>query len=270
MRCWRARWSGPAIASASVRSWCRCVTDRHVWARSYDGELSHILALQQRIASEIAAAIGRPALVQRTGADAKRPVAPEAYRRVSERSHGAGLQRFDGYRTAVGYFEQAVARQPDFAEAHATLAQVAVAVSLRRSGRSAGRDAESGGGRPPRHRARRDAGPAAPDARADPQPVSLEVGGSGEGISPRGAAKGGDEATTAGVSLLRTGRFAEAIAEAERAPVPGSAVVRGASRCRHCYRAAGQHDRAIVELRRALKITPGQIARSSSWASPTC
>ena len=35
----------------------------------------------------------------------------------------SGLQRYDGYRTAVGYFEQAIARQPDFAEAHAALAQ---------------------------------------------------------------------------------------------------------------------------------------------------
>ena len=59
------------------------------------------------------------------------------------------------------------------------------------------------------------------------------------------------------MSLLRTGRFAEAIAEAERArrrdPLSFAAQVNvGAA-----YRAAGQHDRAIVELRRALQITPG-------------
>jgi hypothetical protein len=47
---------------------------------------------------------------------------PVAYDMYLKGMTANGLQRYDGYRTAVGYFEQAIARQPDFAEAHAALA----------------------------------------------------------------------------------------------------------------------------------------------------
>ena len=164
-------------------------TDRHVWARTYDGDVSHILELQQRIASDVAVAVGRASAVPRTGADAKRPVAPEAVDAYLKGLMAAGLQRFDGYRTAVGYFEQAVARQPDFAEAHAA--------SWRKRSCSFSSAVRSLRGTRCRRRRRPRAGPSSSTRRwpsrtghsADPQPVSLEVGGSGEGISPRGAAE---------------------------------------------------------------------------------
>ena len=47
-----------------VRITCQLIhaaTDRHVWARNYDGELSGILTLQQRIASDVAVGRGTPA-----------------------------------------------------------------------------------------------------------------------------------------------------------------------------------------------------------------
>jgi len=57
--------------------------------------------------------------------------------------------------------------------------------------------------------------------------------------------------------MIRNGRIAEAIAAAERGqqrdPLSFAAQVNVAT----AYRAAGQHDRAIAELRRALEITPG-------------
>ena len=101
----------------------RGATERHMWARTYEGEISRIFPLQQRIAAEIAAAAGRQPIDQPRGARAVRVVDPVAYDVYLKGMTASGLQRYDGFRTAVGYFEQAIARQPDFAEAHAALAQ---------------------------------------------------------------------------------------------------------------------------------------------------
>ncbi len=50
--------SGVRITAKLIRA----ATDRHVWAQAYEGELSHMIALQQRIASDLAVAAGRPSL----------------------------------------------------------------------------------------------------------------------------------------------------------------------------------------------------------------
>ena len=68
------------------------------------------------------------------------------------------------------------------------------------------------------------------------------------------------EGNSAGIpALIRSGRFEEAIAAAERARAEGPALVQRVHRIvATAYRAAGQHDRAIAEIRRALEIDPGQ------------
>ena len=53
-------------------------------------------------------------------------VDPRSIRRYLKGLTARGLQRHDGFRTAVAYFEQAVAIQPDFGEAYAELALVQV------------------------------------------------------------------------------------------------------------------------------------------------
>ena len=50
--------SGVRITAKLIRA----ATDRHVWAQAYEGQLSHMIALQQRIASDLAVAAGRPPL----------------------------------------------------------------------------------------------------------------------------------------------------------------------------------------------------------------
>src|SRR6185295_8541304 len=98
-------------------------TDRHVWAERYEGELRDVAALQQKIAWAVVGAIqGRLASPPaRTG----RPIAidPEAYDAYLKGLAVPSRGSYEGFRTAVGYFEQAVARQPDFAMAYAALAQ---------------------------------------------------------------------------------------------------------------------------------------------------
>ena len=58
------------------------------------------------------------------------PAANEAYLKGVE---ATGLVTYEGHRNAVAYFEEAVAKQPDFALAYANLGTVAAAVPLRGS-----------------------------------------------------------------------------------------------------------------------------------------
>ncbi len=96
------------------------LTDRHVWAQSYEGELGDILALQQRIAGDVAGAIGQPLALRPHMRP--RTVAPDAVDAYLKGIAAAGQLNYEGFRTAVMYLEQAVAKQPDYAEAYAALA----------------------------------------------------------------------------------------------------------------------------------------------------
>ena len=96
-------------------------TDHHVWARTYDGDLSHMMALQQRIASDIGVAAGRPPAAP-VGNRASQVINAREYDTYIKGLIAQGDQRNDAFRRAVGYFEEAIAIQPDFAEAHAALA----------------------------------------------------------------------------------------------------------------------------------------------------
>jgi tetratricopeptide (TPR) repeat protein len=58
-------------------------------------------------------------------------------------------------------------------------------------------------------------------------------------------------------SLVRQGRFAEAIARAERARNRDPLSVNTQVQVGNAYRAAGQYDRSVTELQRALKMSPG-------------
>ena len=102
----------------------RAATDRHVWAQSYSGEVSQMLGLQRQIAIDVAVAAGRPASpAARAGTQR---VDPKAYDAYVKGLTARGFQRYDGFRRAVAYFEEAVAIQPDFAEAYAALARAQV------------------------------------------------------------------------------------------------------------------------------------------------
>jgi thioredoxin-like negative regulator of GroEL len=171
-----------------------------------------------------------------------------------------GRQTPEGFRSAVAYFEQVVARKPDYAQAHVVLAQAqmqllftgplsprevipkaeaAVRTALKLDDSLAQAHATLGsiltnfywkweeGER--EFRRSRQLADRSPDTRAG-----------GGGIE----------------SLIRAGRVQDAIAEAEsmsnRDPQSFGAHMNVAS----AYRAAGQHDRAMVRFRRALEIDP--------------
>src|SRR5206468_3284389 len=97
-------------------------TDRYLWARSYERELGDVVVLQGETARAIAAAIeggvASPSQLRPT----RRPVNPEAYDLYLQGIYAEGRVTYEGFRGAIGFFERAVAKQPDFAAAHEEIA----------------------------------------------------------------------------------------------------------------------------------------------------
>lgn len=94
----------------------------HIWAQNYDRDISGSIALQEEVARAVAFQIevklGRD--YAKRGVRTRRdPEANEAYLRGR-----FFYNRFtaDGYRKAIGYFQQVIERDPNFAEAYAGLA----------------------------------------------------------------------------------------------------------------------------------------------------
>jgi len=236
----------------------RAATDRHIWARSFDGELSRMMTLQQRIASEIAIAAGRGAPGSATSR--VRDVDPVAYDTYVKGLTAGASQRYEGHRRAIAYFEEAVARQPDFAEAYAALARTQQQFLF--GGPVSPRDAIPKAEAAARKALQLD------DTLAQAHQtlgriLSLYYWRWDEADKEYQRAaelRAGPDEVTEGITLIRQGRFAEAIAAAERArrldPLSFNAQLNVGT----AYRAAGQHDRAVAEFRRALETSSGPRA----------
>jgi eukaryotic-like serine/threonine-protein kinase len=100
----------------------RAATDTHVWAKDFDREAADELALE----ADVARAIAQEIQVQLTPDESKRlsrvrPMKPEALEAYRLGRFHFWKQNEASLRQAIGYFEKAVAVQPDFAEAHAAL-----------------------------------------------------------------------------------------------------------------------------------------------------
>ncbi len=234
-------------------------SDRHLWAQSYDGELTDVIRLQQRVAREIAAAIGRPLAAATNRTLPPRAANPEAYELYLKGVFASGRASFEGFRTAVAYFEEAIARQPDFAEAYAALAQAQHQFLF-------------SGPLSPRETMPKAEAAARKALQLDETLAQAHrtLGGilhhfswqwdAGDKEFARARALSSDpaESGSAGIpALIRNGLFAEAIAISERAlendPLSFNAHINVAT----AYRSAGQYDRAIAKILGALAITPG-------------
>ncbi len=99
----------------------RAETDRTLLAEIYEGDISGMFTLQQQIASDLAAARAAPADPVRAPT-----INAKAYDAYINGLNARGVQRHEGFRRAVGYLEEAITIQPDFAEAYAELAMVQV------------------------------------------------------------------------------------------------------------------------------------------------
>ena len=255
------------VAGAIIRSGPRvritvrlihAATDRHVWAKSYESQASGAVGLERDIGRAITAAItGRPASPSHAGAAARPAINPEAYDAYLKGMAAAGQQSSDGMRTAVGHLEEAVAMEPEFAAAYAAMAHIQL-------------QSLYGGPLSPREVIAK----AEPNARkamklddtlAQPHRTLGIILQSfywqwdeGDKELRRARDVNGKSGETARAELLRTGRFEEAVAVAERSlrldPLSFNAHVDKAL----AHRAAGDYDSAVAGIRRALEVFPRQ------------
>jgi TolB-like protein/Flp pilus assembly protein TadD len=95
-------------------------TDRPIWAHTYVRDMTSVLALQGEVAQAIADEISINVTPQEQARLARRrPIDPEAQDMYL---HGMLRVDADDCKSAVDYFNQAVAKNPNYAQAHAALA----------------------------------------------------------------------------------------------------------------------------------------------------
>jgi TolB-like protein/DNA-binding winged helix-turn-helix (wHTH) protein/tetratricopeptide (TPR) repeat protein len=231
----------------------RAATDRHMWAQSYPGDVGQMLALQRQIAADVAVAAGRPMSPARAGAQR---VDPKAYDAYVKGLTARGFQRYDGFRRAVAYFEEAVAIQPDFAEAYAALAraQVQFLFTGPLSPSEAVPKAEAAA------RKALELDPTLAHAHiALAQVLNLYYWRWDEGTKSLQRAVDSEKRegfTAVSESLIRHGRLAEGLAAAERTRALDPLSVNAQIAVGTASLAAGLHDRAVEEFRQALAMGP--------------
>jgi TolB-like protein/DNA-binding winged helix-turn-helix (wHTH) protein/Tfp pilus assembly protein PilF len=99
-------------------------SDHHLWARTYDREIRDVLLLQSEAARDIAQEIRgqvSPPPANAAGAPPA-PVNPDAYEAYLKGRFFLNKRSPEGMKTGSGYFEQAIAQDPQFALAYAGLA----------------------------------------------------------------------------------------------------------------------------------------------------
>ncbi len=97
--------------------------DKHLWAQSYQGDLRDTLALQKQVARSIADAI-RIELTPHEQAALKnvKRVNPDAYEAYLKGRYFWNKRTADGLKKAADYFNQAIEKDPNYAQAYAGLA----------------------------------------------------------------------------------------------------------------------------------------------------
>lgn len=93
----------------------------HLWSGAYERELEDALALQEEIARSIVGTL-RPRLTGTSSLVARHSADHEAYQLYLKGRHAVSQRTPATVRQAIEYFEQAIARDPGYALAHAGLA----------------------------------------------------------------------------------------------------------------------------------------------------
>ncbi len=141
MRDIAARLSASALLDGSVRregDRVRIVaqlidaeTDRHLWAETYDRQLTDIFAIQSDVALQIATALRAELSPDEQSRIRREPTRDlQAYQLYLQGRHWFVRHTAEGLRQAIDYFSRAIARDPQFALAHADLAQAYLEVAL--------------------------------------------------------------------------------------------------------------------------------------------
>ena len=103
----------------------RAPVDKHVWVQSYEGDLQDTLALQKKVAREIADQIRIKVTPSEAAVlDNAKPVNPEAYENYLKGRYFWNKRTADDTRKAIDYFNQAIKSDPNYALPHAGLASI--------------------------------------------------------------------------------------------------------------------------------------------------
>jgi TolB-like protein/DNA-binding winged helix-turn-helix (wHTH) protein/Tfp pilus assembly protein PilF len=98
-------------------------TDHHLWADTYESQIGDVLALQNRVSSAIVDQIRINLSPEDKQRLAKNPsVSPDAYEDYLKGRYYWNRRSSDGFTKAIGYFEDATRRDPQYALAYAGLA----------------------------------------------------------------------------------------------------------------------------------------------------
>jgi TolB-like protein/DNA-binding winged helix-turn-helix (wHTH) protein/Tfp pilus assembly protein PilF len=97
--------------------------DEHLWSRSYQGDLRDTLQLQDKVARAIADGI-RVAVTSQEQAllETTKPVNPDAYDAYLKGRYFWNKRTQQGFKQAIDYFDQAIAKDPTYAQAYSGLA----------------------------------------------------------------------------------------------------------------------------------------------------
>jgi tetratricopeptide (TPR) repeat protein len=114
-------WSGNQVRITAQL--IQAPADKHLWAESYEGNLRDTLALQKEVARNIAEQI-RIEVTPREQAALKsvKTIDPEAYEAYLKGRYFWNKRTADGLKKAVDYFNQAIAKDPNYASAYSGLA----------------------------------------------------------------------------------------------------------------------------------------------------
>jgi TolB-like protein/DNA-binding winged helix-turn-helix (wHTH) protein/Flp pilus assembly protein TadD len=103
----------------------RAPADQHLWAQSYEGDVGDTLALQKKVAREIAEQIRITLSPKEVAAlDRVKVVNPEAYDSYLKGRYFWNKRTAEGVRRATTYFSQAIASDPNYALPHSGLADI--------------------------------------------------------------------------------------------------------------------------------------------------
>jgi eukaryotic-like serine/threonine-protein kinase len=107
----------------------RAATDQHLWADSYQRDLQDILALQDEVAHAITLQVeGRLSQKNEARRGSFRPINPEAYEAYLKGRYFWNKRDRASLEKSLGYFNGAIATDPNYALAYAGLADVYVVI----------------------------------------------------------------------------------------------------------------------------------------------
>jgi TolB-like protein/DNA-binding winged helix-turn-helix (wHTH) protein/Tfp pilus assembly protein PilF len=100
----------------------RASTDQHLWAESYDGTVSDLLPLEDRVARDIAVNVAANLTPAQQRIVRTRTVNPDAYLDYLRGRYFWNQRTADGFEKALRYYQAAIDKDPNYGPAYAGLA----------------------------------------------------------------------------------------------------------------------------------------------------